>query len=380
MTSVLVVEDEAVVAADIASSLKSFGYAVPATAASGEDAVARAREQHPDLVLMDIRLRGKLDGIEAATIIKNELRIPTLYVTAYGDDATFKRAEPTAPIGYLLKPFNPLDLHIAISLGMYREQTQQRLSRQNRRLLDQTLRLATTGEARDQQVSEVAHDLRVPLATAKMAAERLWSIGHSVEMDALAQRIIRNLQRSDRLVQDLLDAQRLRSGHSLDPQLAMRDLVQIAKDALEDLRSMHGDRFVLAGARSVQLRCDADLVTRALINLATNAVKYGDRRASIEISVRRDDDQAELSVHNEGTHISREDQQRLFSPFYRNIETRELAPGWGLGLTVVAGCARAHGGRVEVTSLPHLGTTFQLRLPVDPAPALSKTRGAAMPA
>lgn len=102
---VLVVEDENIVALDIQSRLEDLGYDVPATASSGEEALEKAEAVRPDLVLMDITLRGEMDGIEASRRIRRDLNIPCVFLTAHGDNATLQRAKGAGPFGYIVKPF-----------------------------------------------------------------------------------------------------------------------------------------------------------------------------------------------------------------------------------------------------------------------------------
>ena len=111
---ILVVEDEGIIALDIQNQLEEIGYVATAIAASGEEAVSKAAEFSPDLVLMDINLRGKMDGVEAASLIRTHLNIPIVYLTAQTDENTFLRARLTEPRSYLLKPFEPQDLSTAI--------------------------------------------------------------------------------------------------------------------------------------------------------------------------------------------------------------------------------------------------------------------------
>jgi len=117
---ILVVEDEGIVVTGIRNMLKSLGYGVPAVASSGKEALRKAAETHPDLVLMDIVLEGDMDGIQAAERIRARFNIPVVYLTAYADDSTVQRAKMTAPYGYLLKPFNERELHAAIEMALYK--------------------------------------------------------------------------------------------------------------------------------------------------------------------------------------------------------------------------------------------------------------------
>ena len=105
-TEILIVEDERITAEDIRLSLGGLGYAVTGMASSGEEAIRKAEELHPDLVLMDIVLGGDMDGIEAAKRIRARFKIPVVYLTAYADEKRLERAKVTQPFGYILKPFD----------------------------------------------------------------------------------------------------------------------------------------------------------------------------------------------------------------------------------------------------------------------------------
>ncbi|MDZ8050551.1 MAG: ATP-binding protein [Aulosira sp. ZfuVER01] len=115
---VLVVEDEVIVARTIASQLNQLGYIVTGTASSGKVAIAKALETKPEIVLMDIILKGDMDGIAAASYIRGQLDIPVIFLTAYGDANTLERAKVTQPFGYIVKPFTIKDLQIAIEIAM----------------------------------------------------------------------------------------------------------------------------------------------------------------------------------------------------------------------------------------------------------------------
>ncbi|MBI5304955.1 MAG: diguanylate cyclase [Chloroflexi bacterium] len=117
---ILVVEDENIVAKDLQTRLQRLGYAVPAIVATGEDAIQRAAELHPDLILMDIVLKGEMDGIQAAAEIFARFGTPVIFLTAYGDEDYVQRARDLQPLGYILKPFKERELHAVIQAGLYR--------------------------------------------------------------------------------------------------------------------------------------------------------------------------------------------------------------------------------------------------------------------
>lgn len=118
--NILVVEDESIVSKDIQQSLKKLGYNIVGAAATGEKAIELAQENKPDLVLMDIMLKGDMSGIQAAESIREMLNIPVIYLTAYADESTLSKAKVTEPYGYIIKPFKEIDLHTSIEMALYK--------------------------------------------------------------------------------------------------------------------------------------------------------------------------------------------------------------------------------------------------------------------
>jgi PAS domain S-box-containing protein len=142
--NIMVVEDEYIVAKDIQNTLKKLGYSVPAIAASGEEAMDKVAEIKPDLVLMDIVLKGPMDGVQTADQIHTKFDIPVVYLTAFADDQTLQRAKVTEPYGYLIKPFQERELHSTIEMALYRQKMEKKL-KENERWLATTLN--SLGEA-----------------------------------------------------------------------------------------------------------------------------------------------------------------------------------------------------------------------------------------
>lgn len=119
---ILVVENERIVAEDIKIRLQKHGYNVPGIVNSGQESIKKTEELNPDMVLMDIVLEGEMDGIDAALIIQSRLDIPVVYLTAYSDEKTLRRAKITEPYGYLVKPFEDKDLYTTIEIALYRHE------------------------------------------------------------------------------------------------------------------------------------------------------------------------------------------------------------------------------------------------------------------
>ena len=141
---IVVVEDERVVALDIRTHLQRSGYTVPAVYPSGEEAIANIETDAPDLVLLDIRLQGDLDGVETAERIQASYGIPFILLTAYADDQTLERAKTSQPFAYIIKPFDERELRTAIVIALYRHRMEQALA-ERQELLDTTLRSITDG-------------------------------------------------------------------------------------------------------------------------------------------------------------------------------------------------------------------------------------------
>ena len=125
---ILVVEDEAIVAMGIKQKLEELDYAVVDIVFTGEDAVQTALREEPDLILMDIVLKGKMDGIEAAAKIRNQLDIPVIYLTAYSDEEVLERARMTEPYGYIIKPFKKSELNANLEMALYKHAEDQKKS------------------------------------------------------------------------------------------------------------------------------------------------------------------------------------------------------------------------------------------------------------
>src|SRR5438874_1255777 len=126
---ILVVEDESLLAEDIQERLKDLGYEVTAVAHSGEEALTSMAAKQPDLVLMDIRLKGKMDGIDTARIVRERFNLPVVYLTGEADRATLERAKATEPLGYLLKPIEEKRLYSTVEIALYKHKMDQRLRR-----------------------------------------------------------------------------------------------------------------------------------------------------------------------------------------------------------------------------------------------------------
>ena len=186
---ILVVEDEWVVAEQICKNLKEFGYTICSPAATGDEAIRNVEADRPDLILMDIVLKGNMDGIEAADRIMSKFNIPVVYLTAYKNHGYIDRAKKTKPFGYLLKPFKKDELHTNIEMALHKhrvdEEVKDYLNRLAKCYMETIKAVAGAIELRGpytpghhQRVAEFTHAIAKEMRLPDFSIEGLWLAAH----------------------------------------------------------------------------------------------------------------------------------------------------------------------------------------------------------
>lgn len=355
---ILVVEDERVVARDIEKRLKSLGYFISASVASGEAALLKVAELQPDLILMDIQLKGELDGIATAEQIRAEFNIPVIYLTAFADEETLQRAKVTEPFGYIIKPFDERDLHVTIEVAL------------RRRLAEAAIRVALQKEKELSELksrfwSMIIHEFRNPLTSILSSAQLLEAHSHRLTEDRRHDylELIQNSVRAiNQLMNDTLNiVQTEKSNLEFNPQSI--DLPEFCRDLVEEIQfntsSTHRIVFSQQG-RCVDICLDRKLLWHILTNLLSNAIKYSPAGGSVYLTLRCTEQEASFEVKDYGIGIPKSTQMHLFEPFHRadNVGT---IPGTGLGLTLVKKCLDLHSGQIEIDSEVGRGSTFTVR-------------------
>lgn len=237
-----------------------------------------------------------------------------------------------------------------------------------RKKIEQSLReLEAEKDLREKFVSALTHDLRTPLSVISLSAQILKTTKDHDSVDKCVHRILNNTNRAERMIHDLLDANRLKANEELPISIEKCELEDIIANTIKDLEDLYGKRFVIQNTiGKISVYWDKMAVHRLLENLASNAVKYGTENTSITIAVKADTDFLEIRIHNLGNPISIEDQKLLFQPFQRTESAKaSKQKGWGIGLSVVQGLAVAHRGSATVESSTDHGTNFIVRLPID---------------
>lgn len=224
----------------------------------------------------------------------------------------------------------------------------------------------TLREIQEQLTQTLAHDFRNPLAVAKLNLQLIMRKPDDLENTInKASKASVSLDRLDRMIQDLLDASRMKAGNKLALEFNHCDLNWIVKEVAGDLNAAHDNKIIIKSAGACLGNWNENGLRRVVENLGTNAIKYGKTNTPVTLSLTQTADSATLSVHNEGEPIPKEEISLLFQQFRRSRRTEEKI-GWGLGLTVVKGMTDAHKGEIEVISEREKGTTFIIKLPKNP--------------
>ncbi|HEV2610267.1 MAG TPA: HAMP domain-containing sensor histidine kinase [Noviherbaspirillum sp.] len=221
---------------------------------------------------------------------------------------------------------------------------------------------------RERFVAALTHDLRNPLASASAAAELIRHTTDSPKLRDLADRIIDNNNRMDRMIQDLLDAVVFQAGERPSLELSSFDMLELANEVRDQFSALHGHRFHVTGV-PVTGWWSREAIKRALENILGNAVKYGTPDTPVRIVITTHNQRVLLAVHNEGDPIPQEQLESVFQVFRRTEAARTgKKRGWGIGLPYVRSIAEGHGGSVNVDSSAELGTTLQMDIPIDSRP------------
>lgn len=212
----------------------------------------------------------------------------------------------------------------------------------------------------------LTHDLRGSINTVKLGTQLiLRRLDRGDSHVEVAARMIRAIDRMDSIIQNLLDASRLRAGQSLKLEFAECDLNRLLQELVDDLRFTYGERFKLISDSHVKSYCSHKEMRRVIENLAINAVKYGTPNTPITLTIEQTETHINLTVHNQGNPIAPDAQSILFQQFRRTISAEEQT-GWGLGLFLAKRITEAHQGTIEVESTEAKGTSFIIKLPKVP--------------
>jgi signal transduction histidine kinase len=348
---------------DIMENLESLGYQVTEMVTSGEQAIQKAWEIKPDLILMDIILKGRIDGITAAAEIYNNLNIPIVYLTAHTDEKTLLRAKSTKPFGYIIKPFDRKDLQTTIEMAITRYDAERQIDIALKK--EQELNLLKSNF-----ISMVSHEFRTPMFTILLSAELLENYRSQWTEDKKLTHILR-IQTAIKEMQELLE-QVLTIGQAeagkIDCQRKLIDLEKFCRELTEEMQLMSKayQNIIFINENVLKNVCmDEKILRHIFTNLLSNAIKYSPEGSTIKFTLRCAEDNSQVTifqVQDQGIGIPLEDQDHLFSTFHRCSNVGNIS-GTGLGLAIVKKSVEAHGGEINFESQIGVGTTFNVIIP-----------------
>lgn len=239
-----------------------------------------------------------------------------------------------------------------------------RLEDENIKNLQEILETKINQETSERFVSSLTHDMRTPLTAAKLSAQMiLRSLDNHESVKKYASLIVNNLNRTDEMIIDLLNATKIRAGQKIDVLMELCNANDIAKKTIDDLVGIYGDRFELYTNGDGLGVWSSSAIKRIIENLCINAVKYGNDR-KIKVAIITDEKELLIQVQNWGEVIKKDETSSLFNYLQRTFSAQKSnKKGWGIGLTIVKGMAESHHGDVAVTSTQENGTIFTVRLP-----------------
>lgn len=360
---IMIVEDEAIIAKDIQNRLKKLGYAVVGVVSSGEEAIHKAAETFPDLILMDIHLKGNIDGVEAARQIRNHLNVPIIYLTAYADDSTLERAKVTEASSYLLKPFKERELYTNIEIALAKHQIETKKTLDKEKKLD---------DLKASFITTASHEFRTPLAIISSSAGILEGYSHKLTEEKKRKhlnRIQTSVEHITSLLDDALLINQLDKGElnfqpePLDLADFSRDFIESYQDNIVSSHKVDFEIFGVSAEQSINACMDKNLLRPILAHLLSNAIKFSPNGATIHFNLILHQEVATFKIRDEGIGIPLEDQEKLFETFYRAKNVGNI-PGTGLGLSVVKKCVDLHKGKITVESELGASTTFTVSIPL----------------
>jgi signal transduction histidine kinase len=362
--TILIVEDEPIIAMDIQQSLHKIGYEVAGIANSAQVALDLVARSRPDLILMDICLSGATSGIQAADYLQKKLGYPVIFLTGHSDSRTFEEAKEANPFGYIRKPFESNDLRIAIEVALQRNQVEVAV----RQAMSKVQELS---EMKSKFIALVSHEFRNPLSSILLSLEL---IDRQNPPQLTQERKHLYVQRSknavaymNQLLEGILVAGEVEAG-VLGYNPAPLHLVELCQELVDQLQNdQTNETIILFTTQNFNevnggiYLLDEKLLRHILINLLSNAIKYSPNGNTVSFDLSSTENSLIFQIQDQGIGIPESDQAKLFEFFYRG-ENVKMIKGTGIGLAIVKQCVDLHQGNLDFHSQVGVGTTFTITL------------------
>lgn len=405
---ILITEDDKVTAMFTQKIISQMGHESIGIAYSGSEALDLLKTEKADLVLMDISLPGKIDGITATNIIMEKYDIPVVYITGVSDKDTMSRALNSHPYGYIPKPVKEGVLQTVIELSMQRYKLEKQLISSQEQLQTLNVNLEEKVEERTEALNDrntdlqnevgrrrkseaklkvslakerelnelksrivniISHEIKTPLTSVKSSAELIEMHIENKSPVAKVMKHIRNIDRSvnslTNIINETLLIGKIESG-VLKPEIEPIHLKEIVGEIVHQVEIGVGKNHTILAEFGdeipVLFKTDKRLFTQILTNLLSNAVKYSPDAEIVELNFNLDLGSLHFAVIDYGLGIPEKDQKFLFEMFHRASNTTDIE-GVGLGLAIVKKSIEELNGNLEFDSSENQGTTFMVSLP-----------------
>ena len=373
IANVLIVEDELVTANALSDVLSDLGYRVMAIVDSSDSAIASITRQHPDIILMDIKLRGADNGITAVKEIHKIASIPVIYLTAFSDTDTLEQAIATSPYGYLTKPLRYAEVNMAIVLALKKFNEEKILQEAFNK--EKELHLL-----KSRLLAIASHEFSTPMSVIRLLIWKLQNFEGTLSKEG-RDKNLSSIQSAIKDITWLLEEVKFISASEsgkfpFHPEII--DAIAYCQQLVETFQSedntckckiqFHSQsNSQISGQINDQKSCqkltlDKKLLWHIFMNLVSNAVKYSYEGGTVDVDLTCDAEQLVLSIRDHGIGIPNDYLTNLFLPFLR-AENVGSVKGLGMGLYIAKQAVDAHHGKISVESEVNIGTKFTVVLP-----------------
>ncbi|NUN64640.1 response regulator [Pseudanabaena biceps] len=360
-TKVLIVEDELVSANALSDGLTDLGYKIVEIVDSSNDAIASIQRQAPDVVLMDIKLRGKNSGILAAHEIQKITTVPIIYLTAFSDPDTLEQALSTSPYGYLTKPLRYAEVNMSIILALNKYQ-------ENQILKEALQKEQELHQLKSRLLAMTSHEFSTPMSVIRLLIWKLQNFEEQLTKESRAKNLA-SIQSAIKDINWLLEEVRFISCSETGKfpfhpeEVDVITYCQQLVDSFQTEDNIRKCRIKFQGnGKYSRLKVDKKLLWHIVMNLVSNAIKYSYDGGTVNVEINCEKNKLVLKINDHGIGMPMEYLNNLFLPFLRADNVGNIK-GLGMGLYIVKQSVEAHQGKIAVESEVNVGTKFTVVLP-----------------
>ncbi|WP_211529653.1 hybrid sensor histidine kinase/response regulator [Methanocalculus chunghsingensis] len=346
---VWIVEDEAIIAMDLKRRLQGMGYTVLGISGYAEDAIEKIREYTPDLVMMDIILKGEMDGITAAEIIRRELHIPVVYLTAYDDESTVHRVEETEPFGYIIKPFEEQNLRMVIEIALHKEVEKEleffaQEVNQYAQELQNTTNLLSFSNRKRTVISEITlHDILNKIMTIQGCLD----LAADKKVDSELAGYLNEMQQAVTDIQKLIRFTREyeKLGAEERTWVPVSDIITTISDEQLPIRNHCSPLSIFADP----------MLEMVFANLMDNTLRHAEGATEVNLNCETNDEGLLIIWEDDGTGIPEDQKEKIFE--------KGSGKGDGFGLFLAREILSLSGITTNETGMPGKGARFEIMVP-----------------